>query len=207
VRYHGCSPEEAMRLESGLDIPDPWEKLREMRERWHDAYDAVPVETDSELRVWEITLSVMLNNQTSGNTAFDIWEKRAPIERALRGITDADLIEANNGLSGQDQLSELIDAICSIRWVGLASATKILHKKRPALIPIFDSRVHGYYCRRKYCSIKTGNHFIELTLSFHADLLSVEGELRELHQRFAQIGKPLTHSRILDHLIWIQRAG
>jgi Family of unknown function (DUF6308) len=194
-----------MHLHSGLDIPDPWESLSQMRDRWYDAYDGVPVATDNQLRVSEIALSVMLNSRISGNTAFDVWENRAPIEQALRDTSNADLLEARNGIPHEAQLRTMIDAICGLRWVGLASATKILHKKRPGLIPIFDSRVHGHYCHCKSCTIQTGDHLLELTRSFQADMISVARDLRQLRDRFARIGKPLSPSRILDHLIWVER--
>ena len=220
-----------MQLRSGLEIHDPWQTLHQMRERWFDAYDGVSVATDSELRVSEIALSVMLNNRISGNTAFEIWEQRAPIEEALqaignddlleaairrnglplteaqlRSISNSDLLSAENGIPYYQQLERMINATCGIHRVALGSATKILHKKRPALIPIFDSRVHGYYCTRlprpRRCG-KTGEHFLRLTRLFHADMLSVAQELRDLREQFTRLQKPLTASRILDHLIWV----
>ena len=89
-------------------------------------------------------------------------------------------------------------------------STKILHKKRQGLIPIFDSFVEKQYWPR-WCSSDPnrtwGEYAIALTRLVHRDMLSVANELRDLQGELQERGTPLTACRILNALTWIVKAG
>ena len=62
-------------------------------------------------------------------------------------------------------------------------ATKILHKKRPGLIQIFDSMVEGHYYPTWCPSVKGrswGDYAVALTRLVHKDMVSVADELQSL---------------------------
>jgi hypothetical protein len=113
-------------------------------------FDAVPVDRNNSLSVTDIALSTMVNSRISGNTAAAIFDDRAAIEECLVHIPDLDLIDVENP-ANEPWLSYLERAIThldAIHRVGVATATKTLHKKRPGLMPMFDDhRVGGYYWR------------------------------------------------------------
>jgi hypothetical protein len=176
-----------MLLRSGLRIQNPLQELRDLAHRWYPLYDGVVVERDNALRPIEIALSVMLNSQISGNTAALIWEHRGEIELQLAQIpANLDLIETPDGgrIPGIDAIVMAFERMCALKRVKLGIASKILHKKRPALIPIIDSRVYSYYharvIHRWRRGISWGDQVATLVGLFHRDMLSVESELRDL---------------------------
>src|SRR5713226_3470985 len=137
-----------MRLVSGLNIRNPEQLLEELAQRWYPVYDGVRVVEDNQLRPEEIALSIMLNSQISGNTGALIWGNRLGVERQLAGIPpDLDLIDvpSTGEIPGASAINAAFDHLCALHRVKLGVAAKILHKKRPALIPIIDSRVYDYY--------------------------------------------------------------
>ena len=100
--------------------------------------------------------------------------------------------------------------MCDIRRVKISVSTKILHKKRPGLIPIFDSEVESQYYPRWCPSVPGrlwGDYAVALIKLVHRDMLSVASELRELQKALEENGTPLTPCRILNALTWIAKAG
>lgn len=199
-----------MRLRSGLCVRNPLRELGKMVRRWYPVYDGVCVQQDDELRPTEIVLSVMLNSRISGDTGALIWQHRREVERHLANIpAGVDLIDLPGGaeLPGIDAIARAFDSLCGLRRVKLGTAAKILHKKRPALIPIIDSRVYGYYHKRVIHrwrrGLSYGDQVAELVSHIHADMLSVENELRDLAKRMRANRTPLSHVRILDYFLWM----
>ena len=200
-----------MHLASGLEIENPGELLLGFVRRWYAMYDGVPVEQDSQLRVIEIALSTMLNSRISGNTGALIREKRQPVEAALANIpTGIGLIDVPPGedIPGAAAISQAITTLCRVKRAKLAVSTKILHKKRPGLIYIFDRFVKEYYS--PLCpSVRGrtwGDYALALTRLVHEDVLSVADELRDLADELAANGTPMTPSRILNALTWAERS-
>ena len=201
-----------MKLPSGLEIPNPRELILSFVRGWYPMYDGVPIEADNQLRVIEIALSTMLNSRISGNTASAIWLAREPIEAAMAMIpSDVDLLMVDHAqvIPGINGIIAAVDSMCAIHRVKLAVTTKILHKKRPALIPIFDSKVDDYYG----VLVTENNHHgwgrycASLIKKVHADMLAVRDELQELREELDAQGTPMTPCRILNALTWIVRSG
>ncbi len=201
-----------MRLAGGLKIGNPRGLLRAFVEHWYPMYDGVPVAHDSRLTVPDIALSTMLNSRTSGNTAGAIWRAREQVEQGLTKIPaniDVLGVPADAPIPGADGISQAITAMCGIRRVKLSVATKILHKKRPALIPIFDSVVES--CYMPICDTARGRSYgdyaVALTRLVHKDMLGLAGELKGLENEMAANGTPMTALRILNVLTWAVAAG
>src|SRR5262249_21303117 len=111
---------------------------------------------------------------------------------------------------GADGISQAVTCLCDIPRVTLAVSTKILHKKRPGLIPIFDRFVGAHYFPR-WCPIPSrpswGRYALDLIKVVHKDMMSVASERRDLQRELQAKGTPLTPCRILNVLTWIVKSG
>jgi len=198
-----------MRTDTGFEVENPRELLFGFVRDWYPMYDGVEVPQDNELRITEIALSTMLNSRISGNTGADIWrQSRKDVVEALVDIrAGVDLLDEPGGNSIRDEsgISRAITAMCNVRRCKLAVATKILHKKRPGLIPILDSNVESHYHPNWCPSVKGrsyGDYVVALTRLVHKDMLGVASELRDLRCALRENGTPMTGCRILNALMW-----
>ena len=191
-----------LNLPSGLVIEDVQAKLAGLFSRWYDLYDAVPVPRDDTLRSEEIALCIMMNSRMSGNTGLAVWEHREDIQRGLRLIpADADLASVHVPWEG---VQALFDPFQSIPRAKLGVATKILHKKRPGLIPMLDTLLVGHYHPRlaKTRARTLGGYAVNLMKLFREDLLAVFPEVTALCSIASERQKPVTPVRMLDHMGW-----
>ena len=138
-----------------------------------------------------------------------ILERRGEIERALGEIDPAaSLGEATSSIPWIP-LTRLFEAFSDIRGVGLSKATKALHRKRPALIPMLDRVVQAYLTRHDLVSPSGsfGEDARELVRRYKQDVDRNRPALRELQQGLASRGYRLTEVRILDLVIWSVEAA
>lgn len=77
------------------------------------------------------------------------------------------------------------------------AASKILHRKRPNLVPVIDSRVRTFYKARSTASLLTAIHHDLVT---HADLLDTWRGPHMLPN-----AQPMTRLRALDIVIWMRK--
>jgi hypothetical protein len=124
-------------------IDDPVARLQQYVEeegRRYLAYE--PITLSDEIRPEDLAVTLLINSQ-AGYRAFKSIQDRGP------SITLARLPRTTLETSTPDEravVSTLIATVAS--WPGFASslATKVLHKKRPALIPILDNQaIFGAY--------------------------------------------------------------
>jgi hypothetical protein len=187
--------------------------LRGYVSRRYWLYDGVRVPQDRHLGVTEIALANMVNSRMSGNTAEEIWCIRHEIGKALADIptkitTDQPVVRS---VLGEKGIERAVAAMCKVRRVKLATATKILHKKRPSIIPILDRVVESYYWKNRergeYRMEDWGVYAVALIKAFHQDLQSVADQINELRKWTVSNRTPLTECRILEVLMWIQLGG
>lgn len=199
-----------MQTASGFNVLNPRKLLLRFVNDVYPMYDGVEVAQDNQLRIVEISLSTMLNSRISGNTGGKIWLKRAAVEASLSHIPPKiDLLDItpDESIPGETAIEQALDSMCDVPRCKLAVATKILHKKRPGLIPIFDSVVQDHYWRGlpkayRHASCSWGKYAIELTRLVRADLNSVRDEILELRNELEKNHTPLTGCRILNALMW-----
>jgi hypothetical protein len=94
-----------------------------------------------------------------------------------------------------------LDAAEPCKGIRSVAVTKILHRKRPDLVPINDSRV------RKFYGVK--NSYAPLFEAIHADLQ--DKETTEMLLRLAEPhvgidGRPMSLLRALDIVVWMHMA-
>ena len=205
-----------MQTASGFSVENPLELLLGFVNHAYPMYDGVEVAQDHKLRVVEIALSTMLNSRISGNTGGKIWLKRATVEASLSQIpSHIDLLDITPGepIPAESAIEQAIDSMCEIPRCKLAVATKILHKKRPGLIPIFDSVVEGLYWKSRLITSTCkqadswGKYAIGLTHLVRADLESVREKIQELREALEKNHTPLTGCGILNALMWAVLSG
>ncbi|MGH9090066.1 MAG: DUF6308 family protein [Acidimicrobiales bacterium] len=93
-----------------------------------------------------------------------------------------------------------LDAVQGCGTLTSVAVTKILHRKRPTLVPINDSRLRGFY--------GTGNHYSPLFRAIWEDIQ--QPEVRQLLASLSRevrtlSGRPLTVLRALDIVIWMHQ--
>lgn len=84
--------------------------------------------------------------------------------------------------------------------------SKVLHRKRPDLVPLYDSRIFEAYTAPGVIPRSTDRSWQEfmalLCTQMREDLQGEAAAFAELQQAAEQADAPLTHLRILDILVW-----
>jgi hypothetical protein len=138
-----------MKLLSGLIVRNPARVLNRAfgsiaRDGWpYEMYDGVKIAHDNILHPEDIAISVNLASGLTVPKLFAIWKVVPQINKSLKTISQTVNLH-DNGIPWQD-LSLLLQHFINISGVGPALCTKILHKKRPKLIPIVDGLLQEHY--------------------------------------------------------------
>lgn len=117
-------------------------------------------------------------------------ERRDQLREFLASIENTDL--AVTDPAGLDVLLELAGT-----GVELSLLTKVLHRKRPKLVPLLDRRLTDWY--RFTLTARGAASWPELTRALAHDLAANQEPLDDL-QKFI----PLSHLRLADIAIWME---
>ena len=198
-----------LHLPSGLAIERPLAKLLAFAQEEYATYDGVATALDSTITIHDITLSVMMNSWLMATGGRSVYGARERIGRALERIPPHTSLLDDHAAIPWDAVRELFNEFETVKGAKLAVATKILHKKRPQLLPMFDRQVLDHY-RQAYPNARwqltMGPLAVQAMERFREDLLAVAGPLTHLRADLAQAGFPLTPVRLLEALIWIERS-
>ena len=83
----------------------------------------------------------------------------------------------------------------SVRQWTAVTVSKVLHRLRPHLVPVYDSLVRGFY--------GVSNNPFSFYRTLHADMRANRGMLNELVSgKFTPDNRPLSDLRALDIVIW-----
>jgi hypothetical protein len=190
---------------SGKRIGDPLSKALEFVDRdWsYRHYDLAPVAQDNSLTVEDIAVANKIVARMSSRDQMAVLERAPAIGHALARIPPQATLVAPDDAVDWDALGELYRSVQGIPHIGLPRATKILHKKRPALIPILDSVVEAYL--RSVDAIPHGTLAevgVALTRSYKAELDANAATLACVRGALASQSILLTEVRILDMYAW-----
>jgi hypothetical protein len=130
----------------------------------------------------------------------------------LPGIPeDADLLDLERWRA---PLRALLDAAVQTPGVLVATATKVLHRKRRFLIPMLDSVVLRHYlaanptslrvCVESDYKTKAADGAMDAVAVFHRDLLAAQDEIELVRHSLATQGFALSPVRILEVLVWTE---
>lgn len=164
-------------------------------------YDSQPVLQDNILKVDEIRLSHKMGARFPNTLITQLIGRSNIISKALSQISPTLSILDAYGKIPWEALEELFKA-CVIPRMGEANITKILHKKRPQLIPILDSLVVRQYLEPLLMTKPDIPKELGKKMVLHVQQLKQDAEsnraiLVNLAERFN-----LPAVRILDILIW-----
>ncbi len=168
------------------------------------SYDLAPVKQDDVLTEADIRVANAMIARMSQQVIASIHLRAPIINAALARVPPgATLAVATDAIPWQE-LEELMGAMQGIPEVKLARQTKVLHKKRPALIPILDSVVETYL-RHVEGLRRTGDparDAVSLIASYKRELDGNLPTLQHLRAELRKRGIDLTECRLLDLFIW-----
>ncbi len=194
-----------LRFRNGVTLREPLTLALLFLERDYSyrTYDSAPVRADAEWRREDAQIANRIGARMSSREIDALMGRKAEVEDALRRIPgDATLADQGEEIPW-DALHDLYGAVGGISGVGLAKATKALHKKRPHLIPMLDSFVAGYL--RSVEEIPIGGFADEalgLTRSYKVDLDANAETLVSVQHGLNEQGYTLGLCRILDLYTW-----
>lgn len=135
-------------LASGIEIHNAVELIKKFyAQDGHILYDLLPVAEDNRLDpACLIAPAFFLSFNIRFDEWRDLWGKREPLEESLQRIPfELSLSEENLPWA---PIQEFFERILEQKGFPLSRISKILHKKRPHLIPILDERIikrHYYH--------------------------------------------------------------
>jgi hypothetical protein len=193
-------------LRNGSEIVDPLSVVLGFLERWH--FDVSPASESASFAESDLRRANRGGARISAAEIRAILSRSRAIERALRAITaDASLAGAARSVPWLP-LRQLFDAFADIRGIGFSKMTKVLHYKRPALIPMLDSVVQGYLQDDDLgVGAPFGERAIGLVRGYKRDLDLNRRAVHAVRLEIARRGYGLTEVRILDLLIWSVEVG
>lgn len=160
------------------------------RDGSYQSYDLAPVKQDDVLTESDIRVANAMIARMSPRVIAEIYARAPVINSALEQIPPSASLAAAEGAIPWQALEELIRAMDGIPEVRLPRQTKVLHKKRPALIPILDS-VLETYLRRVDALRRTGDparDAVELIRSYKRELDAALPALRSLQEELRRRG-------------------
>lgn len=182
-------------------------------------YDAAETQQDGHIHPQDWALPALLQAPWQSAEPYDrVLETPADTDRSNWRAIDELLSKVEPTWSLEDERADemyrpavlaLLKRAMSTPWVKAAVATKLLHKKRPNLIPVVDREVWGYYrptdsqntypSASQVCDVMFGN--------FLGDLRSNSVALGELQDALGRCDglPPLTKVRLLEMTVWLVR--
>ncbi|MBI5157003.1 MAG: hypothetical protein HZA58_03205 [Acidimicrobiia bacterium] len=201
---------ETLELSSGARIPDPSALLTAFfAEEWA-YYDGVGDQSPQTIEPIDVVVTVSVNSFL--NSATRIRSVHRGIAKACDSLLQGVPVEADLRTFPLDDVVGLLHAACQVKWVLVPVAAKVLHRKRPHLIPMLDTVVSDYYLastgrldlkgaredRRR--AAEAARVPLE---AFREDLNECWDQLTAFRVSLANQGYSVTQLRILEVLIWM----
>ena len=195
-------------LPSHLSITDSEVKLLRFAEEEYAYYDGIPSADPDHIT----PVDVMVTNAV--NSRLDTADKIRNVHRGLAKECDPILAKISQDAHlldepfNEDSIAELFEAACCVPDVLLSRATKVLHRKRPHLIPMLDNVVLTHYVggaevARAQDKGRAPQVGMEALTGFRADLRACQPALRDiLHPIGGRF--PLSEVRALEALVWME---
>jgi hypothetical protein len=213
-----------LRLASGLTLADPEGRLHRFSRAEYAYYDAVSftdpyrIEPIDVMVTWAVNSNIYEKKAKYDDPASKLRDVHQGVARNCnRHLTEipeqADLLSFDPSLETFERL--IADAML-VKWVGVAVATKILHRKRRNFIPMLDSYAMKHYLSPVERTVldtwpreKTGDIqlALEATRGFRDDLRQSLPVIQALQESLRSASFELTPVRILEILVWTEKTG
>lgn len=194
-------------LANGKHIDDCLQKvLRFCRDdASYEAYDLLDIAQDNTLTDLDVLAANNIRARMDGRAFLRFKRNKAKIERALWSLP-VDMALDDPWPDGHSMWQAIEDAYfaCWDEQVREARVTKVLHKKRPRLIPLIDGLVviSKYYAG--YAGPRGGvPGMIAVTRRIREDMIRNASALQDLQKRLQQREIHLTRIRLFDILLWM----
>lgn len=194
-------------LANGKSIDDCLEKVLVFcrDDASYQSYDLLDIAQDNSLNDLDILAANNIRAQMDGRAFLSLKRNRAKIEAALKSLP-VDVALDDPWLDEQSMWKAIENAYlaCWDEHVRQARITKVLHKKRPQLIPLIDSVVviGRYY--EGYPGPKVGvPGMMGVSQRIRQDMMRNAGPLRELQKALEEREINLTRVRVFDILLWM----
>lgn len=120
--------------------------LREWHEKekdWGQLYlDHKAITPRDRLLVEDLAVTMLINSRVAAQAAISVCRNGSALD--LGSLPDKALQETTT--EERESIASMIGVMTSWPWIGASLATKTLHKKRPALIPVLDNQsIFGAY--------------------------------------------------------------
>jgi hypothetical protein len=193
-------------LRSGVRIENPLQLAVDFVEKdgSYQNYDLANVAHDDVLTVADIRVANAMIARMSPRVMAGIYARASVINAALAEVPSTSSLASAEDAIPWPALEELMRAMDGIPEVRLARQTKVLHKKRPALIPVLDSVVESYL-RRVDSVRRTGDparDAVELIRSYKRELDENLKAIQALQRELRQRDIDLSECRLLDLFLW-----
>jgi hypothetical protein len=201
-RTQGCP---SLRLRSGAELKDPLglARLFIAQDGSYQSYDLAEVSRDNSLSERDVRVANRIIARMGPDAVGAILSRAEAASAALAKIPPgASLVDQNADIPWQ-QLEALCGAFENLPGVGLPRLTKVLHKKRPALVPILDSVVGRYLVAvGGPIAGALGERGTALTRVYKEELDFCFPVLDCVREALLADGVDLTECRLLDIYLW-----
>ncbi|MET3937168.1 DUF6308 family protein [Arthrobacter sp. OAP107] len=163
-------------------------------------------EIDTPLRPADVLMANLLSLQLSARDVIPLFTDgdgpaqllRKALDTALLELRDAKSFESYEDLSELEQAVESLAAANSaavpVKWWTAITVSKVLHRRRPQIVPLIDSRVYEFYGTRRPGAVRK---------ALWEDIRENAGWLTDLAAiRRTPDGRSLSLLRLADILIW-----
>lgn len=125
------------------NVDDLLREYRDKEKDWGLLYlDYEPVTPKDRLVVEDLAVTMLINSRVTAQAATSVYANGATLD--LGSLPRSTLEETT--AEERHVVATVIGAMASWHWISASIATKTLHKKRPALIPILDNQaIFGAY--------------------------------------------------------------
>lgn len=193
----------------GRDVPDALDRIRRYcgltwsggsPETWAYRYfDLVPSESPAEVTPVDVLAAAALHPGLSRTDLAFFVEKADELSDWLRSVP----AEAELKLAGSDLLADL-DALVDFDEVSITLLSKVLHRKRPSLIPLLDRHIIDWY-RPVTGKRSTTLAWASIIRAIQQDLIDdVNGSLTLIADAIRpELTSPPSAIRLMDIAIWM----
>ena len=179
-----------------------------------ELYDQIQVCEDDELTVSDIWLANGIGAGIQHKHLIDLWKRKEEIEKLLVSVPKQVRLESDDlGPNSFEHLKDLLRRWMSMGGWGVARATKVLHKKRPLLIPPIDRGVMELYsefrrgeCRRRWKFYPwKAKDVVGVIQLIRDDIRNKDNSshLQTIQETLARKGTELSIVRIFDIILWM----
>jgi hypothetical protein len=197
-------------LPSGCRIDDPLDRMLQFCREEFPYYDGLPQGHPDRIEPLDVLATVSVNGLYSANAA-----RVRAIHRGLASSCNATLadIDPNVGLlEVEDSLTSvrnLLHRAVSVPQVLIPVATKVLHRKRPKLIPMLDNVVLEHYLGNPLPpatqdKARATSVAIQALKVFRTDLAAVSPAIDSVIAGLVQEDCVLTRVRVLEVSLWTE---